>query len=81
MFVIPNRVPAKAGAKSAWLGVLYPLKMKPLNPQQMQIMATTASVSQFSVVIKESAMAGIISPIELKTRRTAVRDQILLRNK
>ena len=44
-------------------------------------MTITASVSQSSVVMKDSAIAGMIKPIELKTRRTAVRDQMLFRSK
>lgn len=55
--------------------------MKPLNPQHRQIIAMTASVSHFSVVMNDKAIAGNINPIELKTRRTAVRDQILFRSK
>ena len=81
IFVIPNNVPAYAGAKSAWFGVLYPENMKPLNPQHRQIIAMTASVSHLSVVINDRAIAGNINPTELKTRRTAVRDQILFRSK
>ena len=41
----------------------------------------TASVSHLSVVMNDKAIAGNINPIELKTRRTAVRDQILFRSK